>query len=103
VITFREVSDKANRIMDQHEQLSKLPDDIRKAIERYDNPRGLPENWIVAYLGRDKAQLALDVMRAFDHSHAVQKSCRRWILALTVSSSVLLKVAELALTHYFAK
>jgi hypothetical protein len=101
VITFREVSDKTHRIMDQHEQLDKLPDDIRRAIERYDNPRNLPKGWIVAYLGRDKAQLALDVMRAFDKAHAVRKSCQRWIVGLTVASSVLLKIAEMALTHYF--
>lgn len=100
--SLRAINALANRVMDDQEQLSKLPDDIRRAIERYDNPRGLPKGWLVAFLSRDPAQLALDVMRAFDENFKLRTEVRGYklkIAVLTITISVLLKGIELLLAH----
>lgn len=100
MISFREVWDSSHKIMDQHLADSKLPDDIRKAIERYDNPRKLPTSWLAAYLSRDRCQLALDVMRAFDQNHDLRRQVKNYklkIAALTVVITLLLKGVDLLL------
>lgn len=39
----------------------------------YDNPRGMPEKWIVAYLKRHPEMLAIDVMRVWDRNAATER------------------------------
>jgi hypothetical protein len=56
----------------------------------YQNPRGMPEAWIKRYLSKDRAQLALDVMRAFDENWKLEVRLSRakvtiWIMSLIVS------------------
>lgn len=58
-------------------------------LPHYENPRGLPPKWIEQYLQRDKSQLALDVMRAFDQSYCLtrkleQANTKIWVLMLVV-------------------
>lgn len=60
--------------------------EIEKILRAYDNPRGLPTNWIKNYLDRPKPQLALDVMRAFDENWKLHRRMARyrWVnIALT--------------------
>lgn len=64
-----------------------------KAIEipaDYKNPRGMPEAWLKRYLGKDSAQLALDVMRAFDENWKLERrlvtaKLTIWVMSLIVS------------------
>jgi hypothetical protein len=56
----------------------------------YANPRGLPEAWLKRYLSLDRAQLALDVIKAFDKNFELERSNARlkttvWIMSLIVS------------------
>jgi len=56
----------------------------------YENPRGLPEAWLKRYLSLDRAQLALDVIKAFDKNFELERSNARlkitvWIMSLVVS------------------
>lgn len=58
--------------------------------EDYENPRGLPEAWLKRYLSLDRAQLALDVIKAFDKNYQVERENGRlrtmvWIMSLVVS------------------
>lgn len=48
-------------------------DSVKPTLSKYKNPRKLPENWIRAYLERDKEMLALDVMRAFDETAELKR------------------------------
>lgn len=57
---------------------------------KYDNPRGIPENWVNNYLNREPRQLALDVMRAFDENWKLQRKLdiakwKVWTLLLVVA------------------
>jgi hypothetical protein len=59
----------------------------------YENPRGLPEAWIKRYLSLDRAQLARDVMRAFDQNWKLERRLAAakltiWIMSLIVSPFV---------------
>lgn len=62
--------------------------EIEKALREYKNPRGLPESWIKSYLSREKPQLALDVMRAFDAHFQEKRSIglKLWILGSLVAA-----------------
>lgn len=56
----------------------------------YENPRGLPEAWLKRYLSLDRAQLALDVIKAFDKNYQLERANARlritvWIMSLIVS------------------
>lgn len=56
----------------------------------YANPRGLPEAWLKRYLSLDRAQLALDVIKAFDKNFELERANGRlkmtvWIMSLIVS------------------
>jgi hypothetical protein len=94
-VTFREVWDISNRVMDNYE--ASLDPEIKRALQEYENPRGLPEGWCIGYLKRPKLQLALDVMRAYDQNHQLKrqiKSCKAQIAAMTTILVIALKVIE---------
>jgi hypothetical protein len=57
--------------------------------EKYDNPRRMPEKWLSAYLKREPAMLAIDVIRAWDKAHATERWFKRWILISNLVSAVL--------------
>jgi hypothetical protein len=53
----------------------------------YENPRGIPEQWVERYLNREPRQLALDVMRAFDENWKLQRQLqvadiKVWVLGV---------------------
>jgi hypothetical protein len=45
---------------------------VKPTVDRYENPRKMPQRWVDLYLERDRGQLALDVMRAFDANYALK-------------------------------
>jgi hypothetical protein len=56
----------------------------------YENPRGLPEAWLKRYLSLDRAQLALDVIKAFDKNYQLERANAHlrvtvWVMSLIVS------------------
>lgn len=53
---------------------------LKEFLQKYDNPRKLPGKWIEAYLRREKPQLAIDLLRAFDQTHRMEQKLRvaRW-------------------------
>jgi hypothetical protein len=56
----------------------------------YENPRGLPEAWLRRYLSIDRAQLALDVIKAFDKNYQLERANAHlrvtvWVMSLIVS------------------
>ena len=57
--------------------------------ETYNNPRGMPEKWLRAYLQREPAMLAVDVIRAWDKSHATEQRLKRRIMVSNLISGVL--------------
>lgn len=67
--------------------------ELRKAIEAYDNPRGLPEGWIVGYLTRNRLQLAIDVMRAFDENARVERINKRYRFEIVALTSIITSLA----------
>jgi hypothetical protein len=68
---------------------------VPAAPPAYDNPRGLPEKWVERYMQRDRAQLAVDVMRVFDGHFKMERSLRRTKLVLGVLNAFLATVAAL--------
>jgi hypothetical protein len=54
------------------------PSDKKPALilPGYDNPRKLPETWIMHYLERDRSRLAVDLLRAFDENFKLQRRVR---------------------------
>jgi hypothetical protein len=57
--------------------------------DRYNNPRRMSEKWLRTYLKREPAMLAIDVIRAWDKTHAVEQRFKRWILISNLISAVL--------------
>jgi hypothetical protein len=60
----------------------------------YENPRGIPEQWIDRYLNREPRQLALDVMRAFDENWKLQQklesaNLKLWVLGILLGGQAL--------------
>lgn len=87
--------------MERVEQM--MPDDeaqkanrfIEEFLRNYPNPRGLPVNYIKSYLRRDKPQLAIDVLRAYDSHSKINRALRRTILILGVLNGLLGVLATL--------
>jgi hypothetical protein len=57
--------------------------------EKYDNPRGLPQEWLLAFIHRDHDQLAIDLLRAWDKSHSTDRRVKRWIRIFTLVQAML--------------
>lgn len=55
---------------------------IEEFLNHYDNPRKLPVNWVRAYLKREKPELAIDVMRAYDLVHEKLRLARWQVVIL---------------------
>lgn len=67
--------------------------DVKKALESYDNPRGMPEKWILGYLGRNRLQLAIDVMRAFDENAKLRRTINRYKVINIALTSIITALA----------
>jgi hypothetical protein len=70
--------------------LLRNPPPVPEIPPDYANPRGLPEAWLRRYLSLDRAQLALDVIKAFDKNFELERANGRlkmtvWIMSLIVS------------------
>ncbi len=71
-----------------------------------ENPRKMPAKWVALYLAKDRAQLAIDVIRSFDKTAKLEqqlRSHRMWgrVLwgALTLSWLAFWRVAVFAFEH----
>ena len=66
---------------------------------KHENPRGLPEKWIHAYLERDRILLALDVMRVFDKSAKVEEKLGWNVIWIRILTAVV--VAQFGIIGFF--
>jgi hypothetical protein len=61
----------------KHTHASGLSPQMARALKEYKNPRGLPSAWLEAYLSREPAQLAIDLMHAFDENYQLKQRLAR--------------------------
>jgi len=68
--------------------------EIEKQMRAYlenENPRKMPARWVASYLTKNRAQLAVDVMRGFDKTSKLEQTLRLdrwWIRLLTAALTI---------------
>jgi hypothetical protein len=74
--------ERVDRILEKHglmrDENFVAQEPIKRILAKYENPRKLPEKWLVAYLERKPELLALDVMRAFDENAELKREALRF-------------------------